>query len=161
MQLRRVIGLVAFVASLWIGLIGVRSWRADPNSIGGLVGILLLGGGALFGLLIAITLFFGGTPRHDYQESGYLSEGARKPFLVTVLLAFGAIFVYLGVRGIVQRHMPDIGEHPDAVFAATPIRFVLLFAFWCGLGLLLGWGALRGRRAAAMFDAEEGDPGAR
>ena len=84
---------------------------------------------------------------------------------MTVLLAFGAIFVYLGVRGIVQRHMPDIGEHPDAVFAATPIRFVLLFAFWCGLGLLFGWGALRaglhGRRAAAKYDAEEGDPGAR
>ena len=79
MQLRRVIGLVAFVASLWIGLIGVRSWRADPNSIGGLVGILLLGGGALFGLLIAITLFFGGTPATIARRADICPKAPASP----------------------------------------------------------------------------------
>jgi hypothetical protein len=158
--IRRLLALAFFIPSVWLGAVGVGPWLQDPHAFATDVGLIVCGGGCLVGLAIAGSLAFSGPTWREAQESGYLSERARVPYLVTVMLSFCAAFVFIGARGVSRGVVPAIGDGPDVAFAASPLRFALVVGFWCGFGLLAAWGAwcvvrYERRKAAAGVDGGE------
>ena len=158
MPFRRLVAFVFLLAAAVCGVMAVNEFRGGEK-----IAALVLGGWALGGLVLAAVLDSKASPR-EAQESGYISERARVPFLVTVLLVFGGMLFFIGGRGIAHGVMPALGDAADVPFAASPVRFVLLAGFWCGCGVALAWGAwwvVRYERTKAAQGAAVDDTGGR
>lgn len=145
MSLRRIFALIALAAS-------AMTWHAGQHQLAEtFLGPLTLMLAPVMGFFAAAVLVFNlpilGRPQPD-SGFGLLSERQGHAFGAVVTGLFGALLIFIAVRGLARRAMPALGDGPDLVFLQSPLGFVLAFAVWASGGAAMVWLAwhLRPRR---------------
>jgi hypothetical protein len=137
MSLRIVIRLVVLVASIGIGIAGMRMIKSD-NWSGLLLGFSCMAV-AVSGAVVSVFKMpvFG----NAYPDSGFgvLSERQGISSGAVLVFFFGTLLVFLALKGVYSGAMPALGSGPDIVFAQAPFRYLLSFVVWSGGGACLIW----------------------
>lgn len=143
-----VIRLIAFAASVSIGIAGVSMMKAE-NWAGLLVGFACVAA-AVCGVVVSV--FKIPVLGKAYPDDGFglFSETQGNAFASAMVFLFGVLVLFLAARGVYRGVVPVFGSGPDVTFAQAPFDYLLSCTAWfCGgAGLVwLSWKVMPRKKA--------------
>lgn len=137
MSLRSIIRLIAFAASVSIGIAGLYIMKAE-NWAGLLVGFACV---VVAACGVVVSVFRIPVFGKAYPDSGFgvLSESQGNALGSILACLLGALVLFLAARGVYRGVVPVLGSGPDVTFAQAPLDYLLSCAVWFGGGAGLVW----------------------
>ena len=148
MSLRSIIRLIAFAASVSIGIAGLYIMKAE-NWAGLLVGFACV---VVAACGVVVSVFRIPVFGKAYPDSGFgvLSESQGNALGSILVFLLGALVLFLAARGVYRGVVPVLGSGPDVTFAQAPLDYLLSCAVWFGGGgglVWLSWKVMPHRKA--------------
>jgi hypothetical protein len=159
MKLRYLIALAVFAFTSYYGWLGAGILRGKPDSWSALVGLILAGGG-VGGILLALVIAFGRRRRQTSYEDDDNPFAQFKNMIARIAVGiFGLVALYAGLSGVFTGRMQSIGRRSSAiVFANSPFAFLGMLLFWLALGSFFTWLAFtidKNKRQSQKSELEE------
>lgn len=156
-QIRRVIALAVLAACVW-------AFREGQRGTFGMLGAAVTIVAVVIGFLALAAAIFNlqvfGKPQ--WEDSGFdnavLGRRSGRTFGVFLAFLFGGPMIFIAIRGLIRGVIPPFWKAPDLVAAQSPMLFVLSFALWLGVGMVLSVLILKGSWRAKFGGEKTSSP---